>query len=118
MPKKISINIMSNKSIQNAVKEVENYAYSLTDKCNEFAKKLAQIGVQTAKMKVAQYDAGLYRMNFLAVSIMSKGRSLKKVQRGLCTLAVLGPNLLSLVQVLSERKIRIPILALLVGSMT
>ena len=57
MSKKISINIMSNKSIQNAVKEVESYAYELTDKCNELAKKLAQVGVQTAKMKVAQYDA-------------------------------------------------------------
>lgn len=77
MPKKISINIMSNKSIQNAVKEVENYAYSLTDKCNEFAKKLAQIGVQTAKMKVAQYDA-VYTGELLSSINYEQGAVIKK----------------------------------------
>lgn len=77
MSKKISINIMSNKSIQNAVKEVENYAYSLTDKCNEFAKKLAQIGVQTAKMKVAQYDA-VYTGELLSSINYEQGAVIKK----------------------------------------
>lgn len=77
MPKKISINIMSNKSIQNAVKEVENYAYSLTDKCNEFAKKLAQIGVQIAKMKVAQYDA-VYTGELLSSINYEQGAIIKK----------------------------------------
>lgn len=77
MSKKISINIMSNKSIQNAVKEVENYAYSLTDKCNEFAKKLAQIGVQTAKMKVAQYDA-VYTGELLSSINYEQGVVIKK----------------------------------------
>ena len=77
MPKKISINIMSNKSIQNAVKEVENYAYSLTDKCNLLAKKLAQIGVQTAKMKVAQYDA-VYTGELLSSINYEQGAVIKK----------------------------------------
>lgn len=60
MSKKISINIMSNKSIQNAVKEVENYAYSLTDKCNELVKKLLEIGVKTAEMKIKDSPLGKY----------------------------------------------------------
>lgn len=77
MSKKISINIMSNKSIQNVVKEVVSYAYELTDKCNELAKKLAQVGVQTAKMKVAKYDA-VYTGELLSSINYEQGAVIKK----------------------------------------
>ena len=77
MSKKISIKIISNKSIQNAAKEVESYAYELTDKCNELAKKLAQVGVQTAQMKVAQYDA-VYTGELLSSINYEQGAVIKK----------------------------------------
>lgn len=57
MPKQITINILSQKSIQKAAERLTAYAEGLGDKCNELSKKLAQMGVETAKMKVRQYNA-------------------------------------------------------------
>lgn len=57
MAKQITINILSQKSVEKAVKRLTDYAEDLTDKCNQLTEALAQNGVKTAKMKIAQYEA-------------------------------------------------------------
>lgn len=53
----ISVNILSQKSIDKAVQRLTEYTGEINDKCNHLAKILAQKGVQTARMKIAQFDA-------------------------------------------------------------
>lgn len=45
MARKISINILSPSSIDKAIKELQAYEQSLNDKCEEFVRELAEIGI-------------------------------------------------------------------------
>lgn len=53
----ITVDILSKESIQKATERLTNYADDLSDKCTMLTKKLAEKGIQTAKMKIAAYDA-------------------------------------------------------------
>lgn len=57
MGKKIELNLFSNKSIQNAIKDLRDYENSLTYKCQLLAEKLAEKGVEVARMHVTGLDA-------------------------------------------------------------
>lgn len=57
MGKKIELNLFSNKSIQNAIKALRDYESSLTYKCQLLAEKLAEKGVEVARMHVTGLDA-------------------------------------------------------------
>ena len=57
MGKTIELNLFSNKSIQNAIKALRDYENSLTYKCQLLAEKLAEKGVEVARMHVAGLDA-------------------------------------------------------------
>lgn len=57
MEKKIELNLFSNKSIQNAIKALRDYENSLTYKCQLLAEKLAEKGVEVARMHVTGLDA-------------------------------------------------------------
>lgn len=50
----ISISL-SEKSIQNAIKELESYNSSLINKCETFVRKLAEKGIETAKTRTGNY---------------------------------------------------------------
>lgn len=54
--KKISMEL-SGRSIKNAIRELEDYKQELVEKCRLLAEKLAEKGVEVAKMKIASYDA-------------------------------------------------------------
>lgn len=53
----ITVNILSQKSIDKAVQRLTEYTEEIDDKCNQLAKILAQKGVETSRMKIAQFDA-------------------------------------------------------------
>lgn len=53
----ITVNILSQKSIYKAVQRLTEYTEEIDDKCNQLAKILAQKGVETSRMKIAQFDA-------------------------------------------------------------
>ena len=55
--KVISMNCLSQSSIQNAIKQIKDYKNSLTYKCNLVAEKLAEKGVEIARMQIADLDA-------------------------------------------------------------
>lgn len=55
MAKPIEINILSRKSIENAIKAIDNYEKELTDKCEEVCRELAEIGINTAKGNTGNY---------------------------------------------------------------
>ncbi len=57
---KMTIDIMSSKSIQKAVKRLEDCTYSMDDKCNELVKKLLEIGVKTSELKIKDSPLGKY----------------------------------------------------------
>lgn len=57
MGKKIELNLFSDKSIQNAIKALRDYENSLTYKCRLLAEKLAEKGVEVARMHVTGLDA-------------------------------------------------------------
>lgn len=54
MPKKITMTL-SQSSIQNAIKEIRQYQSDLNRKCEEFCRRLAELGI-----KVAQENTGGY----------------------------------------------------------
>lgn len=68
----ITVNILSQKSIDKAVQRLTEYTEEINDKCNQLAKILAQKGVETAKMKIAQFDA-IYTGELLASINYEKG---------------------------------------------
>ena len=57
MGKKIELNLFSDKSIQNAIKALRDYENSLTYKCRLLAEKLAEKGVEVARIEVTSLDA-------------------------------------------------------------
>lgn len=57
MGKKIELNLFSDKSIQNAIKALRAYENSLTYKCRLLAEKLAEKGVEVARVQIADLDA-------------------------------------------------------------
>nr|DAF15619.1 MAG TPA: tail component protein [Caudoviricetes sp.] len=54
--RKISMEL-SEDSIKNAIQELEDYKQELVRKCHLLAEKLAEKGVEIAKIKIASYDA-------------------------------------------------------------
>lgn len=54
---KITINMLSQKSIEKAAEQLTKYTEELEDKCTLLTVKLAEKGIQTARMKIASYDA-------------------------------------------------------------
>lgn len=54
---KIVVNVFSQKSIEDAIKGLQSYQDYLTYKCQLFAEKLAQRGVEIARVQVAELDA-------------------------------------------------------------
>lgn len=56
MKKTIAMNLDKN-SIQKAINALKKEKETLRDKCNLFAKKMANKGVEIAKAKVSEYDA-------------------------------------------------------------
>ena len=50
MPKKITINALSKSSIENAIKQLRDYQNDLTYKCQLLAEKLAEKGVEIARV--------------------------------------------------------------------
>ena len=57
MPKKITINALSKSSIENAIKQLRAYQNDLTYKCQLLAEKLAENGVEIARVQIADLDA-------------------------------------------------------------
>jgi hypothetical protein len=57
MGKTIELNLFSNKSIQNAIKALRDYENSLTYKCRLLAEKLAEKGVEVARIEVTSLGA-------------------------------------------------------------
>lgn len=57
MGKKIELNLFSDKSIQNAIKALRDYENSLTYKCRLLAEKLAEKGVEVARIEATSLDA-------------------------------------------------------------
>ena len=55
--KTISMNCLSQSSIQNAIKQLRAYQDSLTYKCQMVAQKLAEKGVEIARGQIADLDA-------------------------------------------------------------
>lgn len=54
---KIVVNVFSQKSIEDAIKGLQSYQDYLTYKCQLLAEKLAQRGVEIARVQVAELDA-------------------------------------------------------------
>ena len=54
---KIALNPLSQSSIQNAIKALQSYQDSLTYKCQLLAEKLAEKGVEIARVKISELDA-------------------------------------------------------------
>lgn len=54
---KIALNPFSQSSIQNAIKALQSYQDSLTYKCQLLAEKLAEKGVEIARVQIADLDA-------------------------------------------------------------
>lgn len=57
MAKTININLFDTKSIQAAVKALKDYENSLEYKCRLLAEKLAEKGVEIARVQIADLDA-------------------------------------------------------------
>lgn len=57
MPEKIKINAFSQNSIQAAIKQLKAYQNDLTYKCQLLAEKLAEKGVEIARVQLADLDA-------------------------------------------------------------
>ena len=57
MPKKITINALPKSSIENAIKQLRAYQNDLTYKCQLLAEKLAEKGVEIARVQIADLDA-------------------------------------------------------------
>ena len=57
MGKKVITMSLSEKSIQNAIQELRAYQNSLTYKCQLLAEKLAEKGVEIARVQIADLDA-------------------------------------------------------------
>lgn len=55
--KTISMNCMSQSSIQNTIKQLRDYQNSLAYKCQMVAQKLAEKGVEIARVQIADLDA-------------------------------------------------------------
>lgn len=53
----ITVNAFSEKSIQNAIEELKRYQSELTYKCQLLAEKLAEKGVEIARVQIGEYDA-------------------------------------------------------------
>ena len=54
MPKTITMTL-SKSSIQNAIKELRQYQNDLNRKCEEFCRRLAELGIQTAKENTGNF---------------------------------------------------------------
>lgn len=65
MGKKIFKTDLSVSGIKALQKQLQNYQKDLTKKCEEFARRLAEKGVEIAKMKITDYDA-IYTGELLA----------------------------------------------------
>lgn len=57
MGKTIELNLFSDKSIKNAIKALRDYENSLTYKCRLLAERLAEKGVEVARIEVTNLDA-------------------------------------------------------------
>ena len=57
MGKKVITISLSEKSVQNAIRELRAYQNSLTYKCQLLAEKLAEKGVEIARVQIADLDA-------------------------------------------------------------
>ncbi len=57
MAKKVISMTLSQKSVQNVIKELRSYQYSLEYKCRLLAEKIAEKGVEIARVQVADLDA-------------------------------------------------------------
>lgn len=57
MGKTIELNLFSDKSIKNAIKALRDYENSLTYKCRLLAERLAEKGVEVARIEVTSLDA-------------------------------------------------------------
>ena len=66
---------LSVKSVRNAIKELKKYEDDLTYKCQLLAEKLADRGIETAKMMHCNYSSGRCPENYQS---MEKWRSNKK----------------------------------------
>lgn len=55
--KTISMNCLSQSSIKSAIKQLRTYQYSLVYKCQMVAQKLAEKGVEIARVQIADLDA-------------------------------------------------------------
>ena len=105
---------LSVKSFRKLAKDIRKYRHSLQDKCEEFAYRMAEEGVNIAQMKILSFDAVmtgelLSSMNLEAGNIVSNGASYY--------VYAIGRLLLSLGRALPESQILIQIPGLRIGSM-
>lgn len=68
MAKKISFSL-SQKSIQNAIKELNQYKESLQNKNDEFVRRLAELGINAIHITMKNVDLGEDEWNYSAESI-------------------------------------------------
>lgn len=65
MAKKILKSDLSVSGIKNLQKQLQDYQKDLIEKCKEFVRKLAERGIEIAKLKITEYDA-IYTGELLA----------------------------------------------------
>ena len=56
--KTIAVNLFDSKSIQNAIKQIEQYRDDLPRKCQEICRRLSEIGEQTALVAISESPQG------------------------------------------------------------
>ena len=56
--KTITVNLFDSKSIQNAIKQIEQYRDDLPRKCQEICRRLSEIGEQTALVAIGESPQG------------------------------------------------------------
>ena len=67
MAKTINIDILSTKSIKEAIKEIEKYRDELQDKCKQIVERLAQIGLSTATPLINSSELS----NYITIKVKS-----------------------------------------------
>ena len=56
--KHISINVMSEKSVLKAIKQIQDYKVQFNQKCSTFVERLAELGLQTAQQSASMSPLG------------------------------------------------------------
>lgn len=73
MDKRISIDLFSGKSIQNAIKQVKVYKDRIGDKCELFVRRLAEVGIPIIDQNIASAAGDSDKSHYTYIKINSFG---------------------------------------------